>query len=583
MQETRHFRRMRSLGGMKVVAAGYIRVSRDKSKHGKVRVEEVISPETQREFFVRYAQIRGWDLPADRIIEDLDYSGYRIHYSKRPGLMELMRLADQGKLQFLLIYKIARLSRRLREFLEIYEYFEKRGVAVISVTESVDTSTPYGRAALNMLAVFAQLQSEELGEYISNTKKTQANQGIVPGTPPSYGIVRKGGKILKHPGQFPHLEEMFRLAAAGMSAVQIRKALEDAGAPPFKGTIWHDKVIRDILRNPLYIGKFRFGGQVLDGKHEPLIDPKVWHQAQRELDSRKQTQADRHHRLLSGLIVCGRCGALYNVHYGGGHARRVSYQCRRRFRPGCKSLRVDAVSLEVAVSARIKALVTNEAILKRAERRLEAQAPKAAQTLEKDKRRLEAHLGSLKAAISTLFDDYHLRRIVTATQFGERNKEYLAAAQSAEAELALVNEKLSNSRFEAEEFASNRAALAGLVEVWGRIPHEEIRELLARAGVHVTVRPDGAVLSALGVEEVLPGYSHISTLFFGDHVDDLHHQGPLWSKAQADFLLANWNAHDANWIADQIGRTERGVRQKVWNLRREGRLKLKRIISTKAQ
>lgn len=562
------------------LAAGYIRVSRDKTKHGQA--EDIVSPDTQRDFFVKYAQVRGWELPTELVKEDLDYSGYRIHYSKRPGLMELMRLADEGKIQFLLIYKISRLSRRLREFLEIYEYFQKRGVGVISVTESIDTSSPYGRAAMNMLAVFAQLQSEELGEYISNTKATQASQGIVPGTPPAYGVIRKGGQILRNPETFPWLEEMFRLAAAGKSTVQVRKLLEEKGARPPKGRVWHDDMIRFILRNPIYIGKFRFGGRVMDGRHEPLIDPPVWYEAQRHMDARKEVQADKRHRLLSGLTYCGKCGAPYNVHHGGGHARRVGYQCRRRFRPGCPSPRLDAATLEEVVARKLDELANNELVLKRVVRKLERGAPQTTKGLQKEKAHLERELADLRQALDDLFEDHYRRRIVTADQFARKNKEFLEAARATEAQLVLVNEKLGSSSYAVDQFNRQRSALAGLVRVWDQLPEDEVRGLLAEIGVRITTTDGGVVLSVFGLEETIPGEPVISTLYFGDIVDKLDHSGQFWSRAQEQFLIENWDAHTARWLSEQLGRTEFGVRQKIEELRKGGRIRPKRTLKARA-
>ena len=562
------------------VAAGYIRVSRDKTKHGQA--EDIVSPDTQRDFFVKYAQVRGWELPAELIKEDLDYSGYRIHYSKRPGLMELMRLADEGKIQYLLIYKISRLSRRLREFLEIYEYFEKRGVGVVSVTESIDTSSPYGRAAMNMLAVFAQLQSEELGEYISNTKATQASQGIVPGTPPAYGIIRKGGQILKNPETFPWLEEMFRLAVAGRSAVQIRKFLEEKGARPPKGHIWHDDMVRFILRNPIYIGKFRFNGRIMEGRHEALIDPAVWYEVQRRMDARKEVQADKRHRLLSGLIFCGKCGAPYNVHHGGGHARRVGYQCRHRFRPGCSSPRLDAATLEEVVARKLDELADNELILKRVVRKLERGAPQTTKALQKEKARLERELADLRQALDDLFEDHYRRRIITADQFARKNKEFLEAARATETQLVLVNEKLGSSTYAVDQFNRQRSALTGLVQVWDQLPEDEIRGLLAEIGVKITAMDNSVVLSVFGLEETIPGKAGVSTLYFGGVVDDLHYSGPFWSQAQDRFLMEHWENKTAKWIADQLGKTERGVRQRVFNLYKAGLLRKKRTYATSA-
>lgn len=481
------------------VAAGYVRVSRDKTKHGQA--DEIISPDTQREFFEKYAQMRGWDLSMVR--EDLDYSGYRIHYSKRPGLMEIMKAADEGKIKFLLIYKISRLSRRLREFLELWDYFEKRGVGLVSVTESIDTSSPYGRAAMHMLAVFAQLQSDELSEYISNTKHTQANQGIMPGSPAPYGTIRKGGKILADPSTFPFVQTMFEMAAAGKSAYAIGQWLRQQRAPAPNGSTWWDDQIRRILRNPVYIGKFRFGGKDLDGRHDALMPEMLFYGAQRRMDERKSIQAAKRSRTLSGTICCGICGSTYNVHHGGGHAKRRGYQCRRRFNPGCEGPRIDALTLEEQVAKRIRQIAASPASLS---------LSKPKRHPEKDRSRLENDLAKTRRMINTLFEDYHERRIITAEQFAEKNRDYLERARSLEAELALL--MASSPEAEAQHFEAQKAALGGLAATWDNLGEEERGELLRMIGLKLTVYADRVDMELLGRKESILGEPKVSTLYF---------------------------------------------------------------------
>lgn len=556
------------------IAAGYVRVSRDKTKHGQA--DEIVSPETQREFFVRFAQMRGWQLPPENILEDLDYSGYRMHYSKRPGLMELMKWAEEGRFQYLMIYKISRLSRRLREFLEIHDYFEKHGIGVISVTESIDTSSPYGRAAMHMLAVFAQLQSEELSEYISNTQNTQARQGIMPGGRSPFGILRKGGKVLAHPDTFPVVEQIFELGAAGESPYKIAQMLREQKVHPPEGEAWWEDQVRRTLRNPVYIGKFNWDGRAMDGRHEALIKPELYYRAQRFLDERKIVQSHKRSRSLSGTIVCSFCGARFNVHHGGGNSKFRGYQCRQRFVPGCQAPRLHAESLEQEVERRLGSLVENPALLDAVEAKAKTGGKKETRSLEKEKARLEAELNEYKEMLDTLFEDYHRRRIITADQFAAKNREYLDRARELETELALTIERLANPSAERDAMRDRRATLAGLTEVWGSLPEEERAEILRRIGLRLVVHEDRVEMSLFGVTETIPGHAAVSSLYFGDIVTDLEYQGPYWGKAQEEYLLQNWPRMKARDISEVIKRTERSIRQKIVEFQRRGLLPCRR-------
>lgn len=555
---------------LKPIAAGYVRVSRDKTQHGQAG--EIVSPETQREFFKKFADMRGFQMPDDFIVEDLDYSGYRMHYSKRPGLVQLLQLAEEGRFHYLLIYKISRLSRRLREFLELYDCFEKAGVGIISVTESIDTSSPYGRAAMHMLAVFAQLQSDELSEYISNTKATQARQGVMPGARAPYGTLRKGGKVLPGPETFPVLRRMFEMAAGGSTGYDIGRWLRAEGVPGPAGGEWWDEEIRRILRNPVYIGKFQFGGEIHDGQHEALIDPQLFYRAQARLAERSVVQADKRNRSLSGVIVCGLCGSLFNVHHGGSNAKDRGYQCRHRFSKGCEAPRVDAPSLEEEVHRRLVALANNPAMLQAARSRVKGKA-RHMDTV-KERARLEAELAKVKKMLETLFEDYHERQIITAEQFAEQNRRYLERAQ--QAEIALASLLAADPKAEEKEMENRQAALAGLVSVWDTLGEEERARALRQIGLRLAVRENHVEMQLFDLVDEIPGFRPWSTMLFGPAVNDLHYQGRFWSQAQEDYLLANWERQTVEQIAVVLERPAAGVRQKVWSLRQAGKLRSKR-------
>ena len=154
-------------------AALYIRVSTLE------QAQEGYSVGEQKERLIAYCKAKDW-LIAD-IYVDGGYTGSNI---KRPGIQKL--ISETDKFDLVLVYKLDRLSRSQRDTLYlIEEVFLPNGVDFISMQESFDTSTPFGKAMIGLLAVFAQLEREQIKERTWMGRVARAKAGLYHG----------GGKI----------------------------------------------------------------------------------------------------------------------------------------------------------------------------------------------------------------------------------------------------------------------------------------------------------------------------------------------------------------------------------------------------
>ena len=155
------------------------------------------SVSVQVELCKEYASIifKGQNIDFKIYNKDEGFSGKNIN---RPSFQELMKDVSQNKLDVVMVYKLDRISRNVREFSAMYETFEEHGVAFVSVKESFDTSTPIGRTVMYILAAFAQLERENTSERVTDNMLALAEQGRWTGgnTPTGMRTIRKktGGK-----------------------------------------------------------------------------------------------------------------------------------------------------------------------------------------------------------------------------------------------------------------------------------------------------------------------------------------------------------------------------------------------------
>ena len=149
---------------------------------------DVNSLTTQREIcsaYVTSQQYRGWiELPHG--YDDGGHSGSRL---ERPALSNLMRDIEAGSVDTVVIYKIDRLTRSLLDFVRLIEIFDRRGVALVSVSQAFDTSDSMGRMILNVLLTFSQFERELIAERVRDSIRTRKRHGKVHGGLPPFGYV----------------------------------------------------------------------------------------------------------------------------------------------------------------------------------------------------------------------------------------------------------------------------------------------------------------------------------------------------------------------------------------------------------
>ena len=253
-----------------------------RKSHDEGLEQDYNSLDAQRDAAMNYIasqRANGWQaLPES--YDDGGWSGGNIN---RPALQRMMTDLRAGLIDIVVVYKIDRLSRSLTDFAELQTEFEKYDVSFVSVTQEINTSTSSGRMMLNILMTFAQFEREVIAERIRDKLSASKKKGKYVGglLPLGYRGDSVNMKMVIEPEEAKIVRLIYDEYLRTSSPKAVQRLLEGKG---IRGREWVSKkglrhggrplsiaVIRDILQNPIYIGKLRYHGKVYDGEHEGII------------------------------------------------------------------------------------------------------------------------------------------------------------------------------------------------------------------------------------------------------------------------------------------------------------------------
>ena len=311
----------------------YVRVSTENQL-------ENYSIEEQKDRLTSYCKAKDWSIVKFYI--DGGFSGGNIN---RPALSELLKDIDLGNIDMVVVYKLDRLSRSQKDTLFLIEdKFIAHGVDFVSMSENFDTSTPFGKAMIGILSVFAQLEKDQITERFTMGRIGRAKNGYYHGgsTAP-YGYDYIDGKLEINEYEALQVKEVFRLFLSGQSVNAIYKYMDQ------KYGTWssHTRVLT-TLRNSTYTGKVKFKGAEYDGIHEAIISEEVFAQAQKLLTSPQREAAKtmyqkspfRYLYLLTSLLYCKHCGARFTGNHGNYVCYSVGKTSKKRIiDPNCRNKR----------------------------------------------------------------------------------------------------------------------------------------------------------------------------------------------------------------------------------------------------
>jgi len=305
------------------IAGIYIRVStEDQAREG-------FSLGEQKEKLLQLCSFK--DLEVYKVYKDAGISAKDMEH--RPQFQEMLQDMKEGKINYIVAYKLDRITRSVRDLEELISVLEQYNCFLLCDRDDVNTSTANGRFFVRMLTVLSQLEIEIVSERTKFGLNGAIKSGHIPGQRPFGYTKSEDKKMIVDNATRPYVEKIFDMYLEGKSFQQIANYFKENNIYPKKK--WRDTTIQKIIDNKIYMGDYeqykRIGKQenlepiTYMNVVEPIISRAKWEECQKQKERNQRTYTrDRIYTFFQRL-KCPSCGRIMKCKGSGGTKRKYMY------------------------------------------------------------------------------------------------------------------------------------------------------------------------------------------------------------------------------------------------------------------
>ena len=305
------------------IARVYIRVStEDQAREG-------FSLGEQEEKLLQLCKFK--ELEVYKVYKDAGISAKDMEH--RPQFQEMLKDMKEGNLNYIVAYKLDRITRSVRDLEELISVLEQYNCFLLCDRDDVNTSTANGRFFVRMLTVLSQLEIEIVSERTKFGLNGAIKSGHIPGQRPFGYKSAEDKRMVIDNATRPYVEKIFDMYLEGKSFQQIANYFKENNIFPKKN--WKDTTIQKIIDNKIYMGDYeqykRIGKQenlepiVYMNVVEPIISRAKWEECQRQKERNQRTYTrDRVYTFFQRL-KCPNCSRIMKCKGSGGTKRKYMY------------------------------------------------------------------------------------------------------------------------------------------------------------------------------------------------------------------------------------------------------------------
>lgn len=309
----------------------WIRVSTDMQVQGD-------SPEHHERRARMYAEAKNWNVVTVYRLEALSGKSVMAYQETKRMLKDL----QDGLITGLIFSKLARLARNTKELLEISEIFRGINADLISLSESIDTSSPAGRLFYTMIAAMAQWEREEIADRVAASVPIRAKMGKPLGGQASFGYKWEGSQLMINEAESPIRKHLYEVFIKTKRKKSTANELNNLGYRTRNGSKFTNTTVSRLLRDPSAKGLRRanYTKSLGEGKNwvikpqsewietpcPAIVSIELWDECNSILDQQEKKRAPigpRTVHLLSGYLYCD-CGSKMYV-----YTESPVYKCKK--------------------------------------------------------------------------------------------------------------------------------------------------------------------------------------------------------------------------------------------------------------
>lgn len=465
----------------------WIRVSTEDQAKGE-------SPEHHEKRARLYAEAKGWDVKVVYHLEAISGKSVINHPEARKMLADI----KEGHITGLIFSKLARLARNTRELLDFADTFRDCGADLVSLQESIDTSSPAGRLFYTMIAAMAQWEREEIADRVAASVPIRAKLGKPIGGQASFGYQwvsedpskeNSPKKLVINEKEAPIRKLMYELFAVEKRKKTVARLLNEKGYRTRNGSLFSnttvDRLLRDTTAKGIRIANYSKSlgegkNWVLKPKEDwillecpAIVSIELWEECNRILDdqdSKQRKPGPKSVHLLSGFVTC-QCGKKMYVFH-----EALTYACKK-----CKN-RISVADLDEIYHEQLKSFLLTESDLN-------DYLQKSNETLQEKMKLLELVLDESRTAKKKMDEllDMRLNGELNRENFPKLYKPFEDRFMQLEEQLPQIQAEIDFLKIEYFSSGTVIQEAQDLYDHWLNLPFDQKRNIVETITESITI------------------------------------------------------------------------------------------------